>query len=261
LGPLVYLVVVSFLERGGGIDISGVFTLSNYAKIFKGTYLNAFWASVKLAFFATLITVLIGYPLGLFMSQLSGKAKTFAFVLLIIPFWTSALMRLNGWLIFFGANGTLDDILQAVGLTSKPLKLLYTGTAELVGMVYILLPFMVYSIYASAEKLDKTLLDASKDLGASRVKTFFTVILPLTSPGLFSGIVLTFVPSMGLYYVTDLLGGNKSVYVGNILSDHMSRGNDRPFAAAISMALLLFTALTLFLYRKITRQKELEGLI
>lgn len=180
---------------------------------------------------------------------------------MVIPFWTSSLMRLYGWTVIFRANGILDKFLMGIGLTDEPLKLMYTYPAVVTGMVYALLPFMIYAVYASAEKMDWSLVEASRDLGAGKFKSFTSISLPLTMPGLFSGIVLTFTPSMGLYFIAEILGGNKIVLVGNVIQQQMMRTHDWPFAASLSVVLMLITTIFLYSYRKMTNSTELEGLV
>jgi len=260
LGPLIYMLVLSFLKRDGSWGVANEFTLGNYAHIMEPLYLKTFWNSTKLALISTALVLLIGYPFGYFMARLSKKWRNICMLLLIIPFWTSALMRLYGWIIFFRANGVLDSFLMWLGIIDTPLKLLYSYPSVVVGMVYVLLPFMIYSVYASAEKLDWRLVEASRDLGASHFGAFRTVSLPLTLPGIFSGVILTFVPSMGLYFIADILGGNKTILVGNLIYEQLMKIHNWPFAAAISVVLLAVTSLFLFLYRKLTGS-ELEGLV
>ena len=146
-------------------------------------------------------------------------------------------------------------------ITDKPLKLLYSYPAVVVGMVYSLLPFMILAVYSSAEKLDFSLVEASRDLGASSLKAFWTISLPLTLPGLLSGIVLTFIPSMGLFFIADILGGNKIVLVGSVIHEQLTKGRNQPFAAALSAVLMILTSLMIRLYKKLTGSAELEGLM
>jgi spermidine/putrescine transport system permease protein len=195
------------------------------------------------------------------MARLSPKRRGLVMFLLIIPFWTSSLMRLYGWMIMFRANGILDKFLMTAGLAGEPLRLLYSYPAVATGMVYALLPFLIYSVYASAEKLDRELVEAARDLGAPPLRAFFTITLPLTMPGLFSGIVLTFVPSMGLYFIADILGGNTVVLVGNLIQEQLMKTHDWPFAAALSVVLMAMTSFFIFLYRRISRTGLLEGLV
>jgi spermidine/putrescine transport system permease protein len=181
--------------------------------------------------------------------------------LIMVPFWTSSLIRLYGWLILLQAKGAVNNLLLALGIIDAPLKILYTYPAVLIGMVYGLLPFMILAVYTSVEKMDWTLVEASRDLGASRAKAFFTVTLPMTLPGLMSGVILTFVPSMGLFFIADLLGGNKIVLVGSLIQDQMTRGSNQPFAAALALVLAAMTTLMLWGYRKLTGTSELEGML
>ena len=261
LGPLVYLVALSFMRRHGAWGVEAAFSLRNYRLIFEPVYMESFKQSVKLALVSTIAVVLVGYPFGYFMTHFSRLWRDRVMVLLIIPFWTNALMRLYGWIIVFRANGILDFILIKLHITYEPLRLLYTYHSVVTGMIYALLPFMIYSVYASAEKLDRSLVEAARILGASRMRAFLGVSLPLTMPGLFSGVVLTFIPSMGLFFIADILGGNKVILVGNLIREQVMNVHDLPFAAALSVALMILTIFFLYLYRVFTRSGEIEGLI
>lgn len=261
LGPIVYMIVLSFLTRAETWGVLPEFTLQNYQNIAEPVYLETFWESIKLALTSTVLVILIGYPFGYFMAKLTAKWKKRTMMLLMIPFWTSSLIRLYGWIIIFRAGGILDKFLMPLHITEKSVKILYTYPAVVVGMVYALLPFMIFAVYSSAEKLDFSLVEAARDLGASPMKAFLTVSLKLTLPGLLSGVVLTFVPSMGLFFIADILGGNKVVLVGNLIQEQLMKTHNWPFAAALSVALLALTSLFMFLYRKLSGVKDLEGLV
>jgi len=261
LGPLVYMAALSFMRRRGVWGVEAVFTLRNYRLIFEPVYLETFRQSIKLALVSTLVVTLAGYPFGYFMARLSPSWRGRVMLLLIIPFWTSALMRLYGWIIVFRSNGVLDGLLMRLGLTREPLRLLYSYPAVVTGMIYALLPFMIYSVFASAEKMDRSLVEAARVLGAGRLRAFLTITLPLTMPGVFSGVILTFIPSMGLYFIADILGGNKVVLVGNLIREQVMNVHDLPFAAALSVMLMALTSLFLYLYRLAARTGEIEGLI
>ena len=261
LGPLVYMVVLSFLQRAETWGVTNEVTLKNYLNILEPVYLNTFKESFKLAIISTVLIILIGYPFGYFMAKLTANWKKWVMMLLMIPFWTSSLIRLYGWIIIFRANGVLDKILMALGITEEPLKLLYTYPAVVVGMIYALLPFMIFVVYSSAEKMDWTLVEAARDLGASRIRAFLTVTLKMTLPGLLSGIILTFVPSMGLFFIADILGGNKVVLVGSLIQDQLMKAHNWPFAAALAVVLTLLTSVMIALYRKISGVKDLEGIV
>ncbi len=260
-GPLIYMVVLSFLKRAEIWGVVHEFTLDNYANILEPIYLKTFWESFKLAGLTTVLVALTGYPFGYFMAKLATKWKQRVMLLLMIPFWTSSLIRLYGWIIIFRANGTLDWLLMGLKITGAPLKLLYTYAAVAVGMVYALVPFMIFSVYSSAEKLDWQLVEAARDLGATPFQAFWTISFRLTLPGLLSGVVLTFIPSMGLFFIADILGGNKVVLVGNLIHEQLMKARNWPFAAALSVVLMILTSLMIALYRRISGVKELEGLV
>ncbi len=261
LGPLVYMVVLSFQQRAEVWGVLNEYTLDNYLNILQPVYLNTFLQSFKLALASTGCIILIGYPFGYFMAKLPGKWKGRMMLVLMVPFWTNSLIRLYGWIIIFRANGPLDALAMGLGLTDEPLKLLYTYPAVLVGMVYVLLEFMILAVYSSAEKMDWGLVEAARDLGASPLRAFWTVTFKLTLPGLLSGVILTFIPSMGLFFIADILGGNKIVLVGSLIQDQLMRAHNWPFAAALSVILMAMTSLMIALYKRITHTSELEGIL
>ena len=259
--PILYMFLLSFLRRAEVWGVDFDFTLENYRRIFEPLYLNTFKESFQLAFLSTALVALIGYPYGYFMAKMSAVWRKRMLLLIMIPFWTSALIRLYGWIIVFRSNGVLDKVLMALHLTEGPLKLLYTYPAVVVGMIYALLPFMILSVYSSAEKMDWSLVEAARDLGASAFQAFWTVTFKMTLPGLLSGVVLTFIPSMGLFFIADLLGGNKIVLVGSVIQEQLTKGRNQPFAAALSAVLMVLTVLMIRLYRRITGVRKLEGLV
>ena len=248
---ILYIIVLSFLKRnpeGSGAILT--FTLENYAKLMQPGYAKVFWNTLKLAAETTALCVLIGYPFGLLLAKVEGRMRTFLLLLVIVPFWTNALVRIYGWKILLMGTGVVNKLLTALGLIDKPLKLINTHGAVVLGMVYGLIPFMILSTYSSAEKLDRRLTDAGRDLGAKPWRVFFTVELPLTLPGLLSGCVLVFVPSLALFFISDLLGGTGDVYVGNLVNDQLLISRDWPFAAALSVVLLVVTAIVMLIYRR-----------
>lgn len=261
VGPLIYMAAISFAKNNGdSYGFRWMFTLENYQRMLDPVYLDCFVQSFKLAFSTTILVVLLGYPFGYFMAKLSAKGKKRMMFLIMVPFWTSSLLRLYGWIILLQAKGPLNYVLKSLGLIEKPLKILYSYPAVLIGMVYALLPFMILAVYSSVEKMDWSLVEAARDLGASPAKAFVTVTLKLTLPGLLSGVILTFVPSMGLFFIADILGGNKIVLVGSLIQDQLTRGSNWPFAAALALILMVMTSLMIFLYRRITHVKDLEGI-
>lgn len=240
IGPLIYMLILSFSPQNDWGRGSG-FTLENYTAVFSKTYLNIFAASLKLAITSTVIVILLGYPFGLCAALLPDKISQIFVRLQMIPYWVNSLLRLYGWIIIFRSNGLLDKLLMWIGVTDEPLKLLYTYPAVVVGMVYALLPFMFTSVYQVAQRLDLALVEAAYDLGAKKIRTFMTVILPLTLSGLKTGIILTFIPSMGLFFIAQILGGSKTVLVGSLIEELLMRAHNQPGAAALSVVLMVLT--------------------
>ena len=274
LGPLVYMLVLSFLRRAEVWGVTGQLTLENYKNILAPVYLRTFVESFRLAVTSTLLIALIGYPFGYFMAKLRGRWKQIAMRDLIAPkvLVTLCLSLLCFLLITIvsiplglwsasRSGGALDQLLMGLGLTDSPLRMLYTYPAVVAGMVYALLPFMILAVYSSAEKMDWSLVEAARDLGASAPAAFLTVTFRLTLPGLLSGVILTFIPSMGLFFIADILGGNKVVLVGSVIQDQLTQAHNWPFAAALSVVLMLLTSLLIWFYRRVAHVKELEGLL
>ncbi|PTL28634.1 spermidine/putrescine ABC transporter permease [Lachnospiraceae bacterium oral taxon 096] len=261
LGPLLYMIALSFATNHEGLGVTFRFTLENFRKMADPVYVGTFVQSFQVAIMTTILVVVIGYPFGYFMAKQSKRGKRLLMFLIMVPFWTSSLLRMYGWIIVLQAKGIVNTVLIRFGLIRVPIKILYSYPAVLIGMVYALLPFMILSVYSSVEKMDWTFVEAAKDLGASNWKAFSTVTLKLTLPGLLSGVILTFIPSMGLFFIADILGGNKIVLVGSLIQDQLGRGGNWPFAAALSVILMILTSLMIYLYRRITHIKDLEGVI
>ena len=246
-----YIVLLSFLKRnpeGNGVIFE--FTLENYAKLMQPGYFRVFYQTLLLGFETTLICIAVGYPFGLLMARVQGRMRSLLMLLVIVPFWTNALVRIYGWRILLMGDGAVNGLLMVLGLIDRPLKLMNTHGAVILGMVYGLLPFMILSSYTSAEKLDRGLLDAGRDLGAPPWKLFFTVTLPLTRPGLLAGSVLVFVPSLALFFISDLLGGTGDVLIGTLVRDQLLKSRDWPFAAALAVVLLAVTGIVMAAYRR-----------
>ena len=259
--PLLYLLALSFCTRAELWGVIPKFTFRNYLDILSPTYLSTFLQSIKLSVISTFLIAVIGYPYGYFMAKLSLKWKKRMMLLLIIPFLTNSLLRISGWILLFRSGGPLDRLLLCAHITEKPLRLLYTYPAVVVGMVYALLPFMIFTVYSSAEKLDASLLEAARDLGATPMQAFFTVTWKLTLPGLLGGVILTFIPSMGLFYIADILGGNKVVLVGSVIQEQLLKTHNWPFAGALSVVLMVLTILLIAIYKKVTHSGEVEGIL
>lgn len=259
--PLVYIIILSFLKKDAIWGVTNEFTLDNFIKIFDPIYLKTFVDSLILAFSTTIITLFLGYPFGYFMSKLGTKKRSIVMLLVVIPFWTNALVRIYGWIILLRTNGVLNSILLNLGLIDEPIKILYTYGAVLIGMVYSLLPFMILSIYTSAEKIDWSLIEAARDLGATSFQAFFTITLKLTLPGILSGVVLVFIPSVGLFFISDLLGGGKIMLIGNLIKNQLLVSRDWPFGAALSVVMMVMTLIIIWIYTKVSRTKDLEGML
>ena len=248
---LLYLLALSFFTpTGEGYGVRPGFTLENYRRLLSPAYLEVLGKSLLLAFYTTLICLGLGYPFGYCMARAGRRWRGILMLLVIVPFWTNALVRIYGWKILLMGNGPVNDLLMALHLTERPLKLLNTYGAVLLGMVYALIPFVILPVYSSVEKMDWSLVAAARDMGAGPMRAFVTVTLPLTAPGAMAGVVLTFVPAIGLFFISDLLGGATDMYAGNLVRDQMLRARDLPFAAAVSVVLLILTLLILRLYRR-----------
>lgn len=247
---ILYVVGLSLLPNEEASILNGPWTLNNYLRLRTPTYLKSLLQSLKLAFMTSLVCLLLGYPFAYFISKARPKMRTWLLILLIAPFWTNALIRIYGWKILFYANGPLNTLLLRFGLIAKPLRLLYTETAVLIGMVYAMIPFFVLPVYAGLERLDYTMVEASRDLGAGPLRAFFTITVPMTAPSVLAGMVLTFIPSIGLFFISDLLGGSNTVLWGNLIYNELLKSRDLPFAAALSVVLLALTSFILFVYRR-----------
>jgi spermidine/putrescine transport system permease protein len=242
------LLTASFLQRGETEFVKFAFTLENYQRIFNPIYLDVFWNSFYLAAMTTLFCLLLGYPFAFLLARVTGKYKHLLLLFVIIPFWTSSLIRTYAMVIIFKTNGVMNSFLQWLGIIQEPIQLLYTPTAVVIGLVYSLLPFMVLPLYATIEKLDMRLIEAAKDLGARNIRIFWSIIIPLTMPGIIAGSMLVFLPALGMFYIPDLLGGAKALLIGNLIQNQFLSARDWPFGAAVSVILVLVMSLLLVLY-------------
>ncbi|MGI6315590.1 MAG: ABC transporter permease [Christensenellales bacterium] len=250
--PLVYILVLSFLTKGDIWGVKEVFTLDNYRKLLDPMYADVYLDSFGLAAMTTLVSLLLGYPFSYITAKLPARWRQTVLFLLMAPFWLNSLIRLNGWIILLRTDGVVNAVLTGSGLLPEPAKLLFTPGSVLLGMVYGLFPFMALAIYNSTEKMDWELVEAARDLGASPVRAFLTVTLPQTLPGILAGSILVFVPSVGLFFISDLLGGAKTMLLGNLIKNELLTARNWPFGAALSVVMLGITALFLFIYRRIT---------
>ncbi|MDR0898135.1 MAG: ABC transporter permease [Oscillospiraceae bacterium] len=248
--PLLYVVGVSFFERNPTWGVSDIPTLDNYRSFFDPTYLAVFGKSIGMATLTSALTMLVGYPFAYAMAKSSPKRRTMLMLLVIAPFWTSALIRTYGWIILLRANGPINSILRALGWIDRPLKLLYTEGAVLLGFVYTLLPFMILPSFTAIDRMDWRTVEASRDLGASPARAFLTVTLPLTLPGIISGLTLIFVPSMGMFFIADLMGGGKTMLMGNLIQEQLLKARNTPLGSAFAVLMMGLTAIVLWAQRR-----------
>lgn len=249
--PLIYVLLISFLEKGEYFGVSSTWTLDNYARMFSSLYGSIVLNSLLIALKSTFLALLIGYPCAWFMAQKPPKTRSLIMMLVVIPFWTSALMRTYGWMILLRNKGLINSALMALGLIEKPIRMLNTSGAVLLGTAYSMLPFMILPIYSSMEKLDPALREAARDLGAGPVRSFATVVLPQTLPGVLSGLTMTFVPSTGMFFLSDLLGGGTSMLLGNLINNQLTVSRDWPFGAALSILMVGMTFCLMSLCRRL----------
>ena len=251
--PLLLVVILSFLSRDSLGNIIFEFTPDNYRKMFDPVYLRVFLNSFSLALFTGLITLLVGYPVAYFTAGLEQKRRSFVILLIMLPFWISSLLRTYGWTILLGKEGLINNVLMFFNIIDQPLNMMYKFGTVLTGTAYMLVPFMIISIYNSVDKLDRSLLEASYDLGGGKWKTFFNITLPLTMPGIARGFTLVFIPALGLYYISDLLGGGNTMFLGNLINNMATRGRNRPLASAFAVGMILLVLLVLFIYGRVTK--------
>jgi spermidine/putrescine transport system permease protein len=256
LGPLIIIIIFSFLEPGlyGGVVWN--FYHWNYGRIFgwadgivefyDPVYLQILLRSLRLALITVALTLIVAYPVAFWVSRLPAKWQTMFLLLVTLPFFTSLIVRLYAWLMILRPTGVLNTLLAALGYSGQPIDLLYTDTAVVIGMVYVMIPFMFLPVYASVEALDRGLLEASADLGATPFQTFRKVLLPQTMPGILGGSVIVFIPSVGNFIVPDVLGGAKTLMVGNLIEQQFLAARNWPFGAALSV-LVMTVVLTIML--------------
>jgi spermidine/putrescine transport system permease protein len=240
--PGLILLVYSVCERGTDGPVTWAFTLENYHRVFSGTYLKILLRSAWYAGITTLACILIGYPVAYFIARASDVVRNRLLLAVMIPFWTSFLIRTYAWITILNEQGLLNAVLLSGRVISDPLEILYTPTAVVIGLTYTYLPFMILPIYGSVEKLDYSVVEAALDLGANPLRAFWRVIVPLTTPGIMAGVLLVFVPAIGMFAVTDLLGGGRVPMVGNVIQNQFLQARDWPFGAALGCTLIALFA-------------------
>ena len=246
--PMLYVLFLSFMSQGEGVSVDYVFTLANYKALLDEGNISIFLRSLRIAVATTALTLLIGYPFAYAMTTRTKRQQRLLMLLIVVPFWTSALLRMYGWILILRTNGLLNSVIRALGFS--PLKMLYNEGATLFGMVYTFLPFMVLPIYTSLEKQDRSLRDAARDLGANPIRAFVSVVLPLTLPGVASGAAMVLVPSVGMFFIADLMGGGTEMLLGNLINHYLHSGRNWPLGAALSMVMVVMTYLTIQVSRR-----------
>ena len=246
--PNLMIIGVSFLTRDESELIAPLFTLSNYGRLLDPLYFEVLLHSLWLALLATSICLLVGYPFAWLLAHLPARIRPLLLFLVVVPFWTNSLIRTYALKVLLGTRGLINGWLLDLGLIERPLQMMYTEVAVIIGLVYVLLPFMVLPLYSSIEKLDGRLLEAARDLGANSWQRLVRIILPLTLPGIIAGCLLVFLPAMGMFYVSDLLGGAKHLLIGNLIKTQFLNSRDWPFGAAISVMLTVLMALLVYCY-------------
>lgn len=242
----------NLLQWGDGLLPSVQVTIDNFAYLWEDDlYVRTYINSVKIAFVSTCLCLLIGYPIAYAIVRTQGTARYILLLLVILPFWTSFLLRVYAWMGLLADQGTFNSLLMWLGVIDKPIRLLYSQFAVYVGIVYSYLPFMILPLYANMEKLDTSLQEAAADLGAKPAAGFFTVTLPLTAPGILAGSLLVFIPATGEFVIPDLLGGGNVLMIGRVLFSEFNANHDWPVASAVAIALLLVLVLPMMLYHRV----------
>lgn len=249
--PILYIAIISFFKSDSYGGMIETITLQNYIELFDVVYLKVFLQSALIAIITTIICILIAYPFVLAVSHKSKKVQQVLMTLVMVPFLTNSLIRMYGWIVLLRKSGVINQLLLGMNIIEEPLSLMYNTLGIIIGMVYTLLPFMILPLYSSVSTIDKSLLEASSDLGASKWKCFKNIIFPQTIPGLFNGALMVFTPALGYFFVVDILGGGKMMILGNLIKNQFLTARNWPFGAAISVFLILITYVLISLYKKI----------
>jgi spermidine/putrescine transport system permease protein len=255
--PLFLVIAVSFMTRGQYGDIQLNLTGNNYARLISPMYLKIFWDSLIISLLTTIACLVMGYPFAYIIAGVPKRFRPIFMMLIILPFWTNSLVRTYAWIILLRTEGLINTYLMYFGIIHEPLKMLYSTGAVLIGMLYIMFPFMVLPIYTSVEKLDRTLLEAASDLYASPLEVFLKVTLPLTKPGIMAGCLLVFIPTLGLFFIPDLMGGSKIILISNLIKNQFLTARDWPFGTAISVVLIVTMLIIIGVYTK--RGGKIDG--
>jgi len=256
VGPLAIMAVFSVAERVGYTGILYTFSLDNFVYLWDPLYGRVFLRTLGLAFFGTVATLIVGFPLAYYLARYARR-KTLLLMLIVIPFWTSFLIRTYSWLIILDRDFPIFRALRSIGLLPDDLQILYTSKAVYIGIVYNYLPLMVLPLYAALERMDWSLVEAAQDLGDNAVQAFRRVTLPLVLPGVLAGSLLVFIPLMGEYLTPVILGGDLTIYAGNLIGQQFLTARDWPFGAAIAMVVIAAMTVLVLLYARLgTRERQ-----
>lgn len=258
--PYLILFGASFLEQGEQTLVQSGWTLANYQHLLSPAIFSMALDSIGLAGVAALLCLLVGYPFAYILAQAPAKTQPLLLLLVMIPFWTNSLIRTYALVMMLKADGICNTLLLSLGLIDAPMHLMYTPVAVFIGLVYTLLPFMILPLYAALKAVDPRLLEASRDLGANRVNTFFRITVPLTIPGIIAGTMLVFLPALGMFYVADVLGGARSMLLGNYIRDQFLIYRNIPMGSAASVTMTVAMGLLLLLYYLAGRRLGKESL-
>ncbi|GGA79857.1 spermidine/putrescine ABC transporter permease PotB [Neiella marina] len=259
IAPHALVIMTSFMTPDSEHLAVWPLTLQGYQKVLQPIYFDVFFHSLWLSAIATVVCLIIGYPFAYILAKQPPWARAVMLVLMMVPFWTNSLIRTYAIKLILGKKGVINSVLVGTGIVDQPITMLYTEFAVIVGLVYVLLPFMVLPLMASFEKLSADLTEASKDLGANALQRFVHVVLPLTAPGIIAGCLIVFLPAMGMFYVADLLGGAKNLLLGNVIKNQFLVVRDWPFGSAFSITLIVMMAAMLWLYVIANRFVQRQG--
>ena len=259
LVPSLMVLVTSFLTRDTDFLIQYQFSLEGWKSVLDPSFISLLWDSLFMSFVTAAICLVIAYPFSMCLMGLPERWRGIILFLFIVPFWTNSLVRIYAIQFLLGKKGLINEGLQFIGLIDKPFDMLYSQFAVIFGLSYILLPFMILPIYSSMEKLDFKLLDAAKDLGASATNRLLRITLPLTLPGIIAGCLMVILPAMGMFFVSDLLGGSKHSLLGNVIKNQFIQTRDWPFGAALSVLMIVLLSFMLWLYYRATKMSNRAG--
>lgn len=247
--PLVIVFVYSFLKRGVYGQLVWEFNLENYVRVIDPLYLSILWRSLLMALGNTLLCLLFAYPFAYYIARLeNARTRNLLLVFVMIPFWTNFLIRTYAWRVILGNDGPINNLLLALGLIREPLPMLFSTFAVMVGLLYGYMPFMVLPLYAAIDRIDFSLVEAAQDLYASGWQAFRKVVFPLSLPGVIAGSILVFIPSLGAFVTPDLLGGAKTVMIGNLIQSQFLTARDWPFGSSFSVLLMLAVLIATIIY-------------